>query len=160
MPAHQHGRPASNVLYSLGISGNRTGLVEPVAGHATRSLSCTDERLYRLSTETILGSVTPGLISDAHDAVGNRLSRTSTVSGVSAQTFSDDANDRLLSHAYDNNGNTIGAQILRQDKPVATPRRDAATDQFTFDSYNGIRFPNIFTSTLMINAQRLLTMSN
>jgi RHS repeat-associated protein len=39
--------------------------------------------------------------------VGNRLTRTSTVAGVPAQTFSFDANDRLATDTYDSNGNTL-----------------------------------------------------
>jgi RHS repeat-associated protein len=41
--------------------------------------------------------------------VGNRLSRTSTVTGVPSQTSTFDANDRLNSDTYDNNGNTTVA---------------------------------------------------
>jgi RHS repeat-associated protein len=51
--------------------------------------------------------------------VGNRLTRTSTstLPGVANQAFSYDANDRLTSDAYDNNGNTIdsGGNIDRYD---------------------------------------------
>src|SRR5207253_3983557 len=47
-----------------------------------------------------------GSISYSYDAVGNRLSRSSTVSGVPSTTSTYDDNDRLASDSYDNEGNT------------------------------------------------------
>ena len=41
--------------------------------------------------------------------VGNRLNRTSSVAGVPSQSSTYDANDRLTSDNYDNNGNTTRA---------------------------------------------------
>jgi len=45
-----------------------------------------------------------------HDAVGNRLTRSSSVAGLPAGTYAFDANDRLLSDIYDANGNTIASE--------------------------------------------------
>jgi hypothetical protein len=42
------------------------------------------------------------------DAVGNRLSRSSTLAAVPASASSFDANDRLASDSYDADGNMIG----------------------------------------------------
>lgn len=44
-----------------------------------------------------------------YDPVGNRLSRTSTVTGVPSQNSTYDTNDRLGSDSYDANGNTTSA---------------------------------------------------
>jgi hypothetical protein len=50
-----------------------------------------------------------GLVSYDYDPVGNRLTRTSTVTGVPAQSSTVDANDRLNSDSYDANGNTTSS---------------------------------------------------
>jgi len=47
-----------------------------------------------------------GAIGYQYDPVGNRLQRTSTVAPVPAATYSYDANDRLSTDTYDQNGNT------------------------------------------------------
>jgi RHS repeat-associated protein len=90
--------------YTLGVAGNRVGVTE-LNG---RSVTYSYDDLYRLRGETISNDPhnVNGAISYAYDAVGNRLSRTSTVSPVISQTAYYDANDRLTSDSYDNNGNT------------------------------------------------------
>jgi RHS repeat-associated protein len=66
---------------------------------------------YRLLNETITNDPqgTNGSIGYSYDATGNRLSRTSTVSGISNQSASYDANDRPTSDTYDDNGNLLTA---------------------------------------------------
>ena len=67
----------------------------------------------RLTSETITndpqGAAGNGALNYALDAVGNRLSRTSTLAALGAQTFTYDANDQLTSDGYDANGNTTSA---------------------------------------------------
>jgi RHS repeat-associated protein len=73
-------------------------------------VSYTFDALYRLTNETITGAPSQnGSITYSYDAVGNRLSRTSSVTAVPSTTSSYDNNDRLTSDAYDDNGNTTGA---------------------------------------------------
>jgi len=63
-----------------------------------------------LSGMARVGVAVPGLpaaVSSTHDAVGNRLSRVSTLPGVVSESSSFDANDRLTGDTYDANGNTV-----------------------------------------------------
>jgi len=71
-----------------------------------RTVNYVYDDLYRLTSETIANSANNGSIGYQYDAVGNRLQRTSTVSAVPNQTSTYDANDRLNSDTYDDNGNT------------------------------------------------------
>ena len=66
----------------------------------------------RLVNETITGEPhgINGSIGYTHDAVGNRLTRTSTVGPVAGQAFAYDANDRITTETYDLNGNTLQAE--------------------------------------------------
>ncbi|MBI3302324.1 MAG: hypothetical protein HYZ72_09665, partial [Deltaproteobacteria bacterium] len=67
---------------------------------------------YRLTSETITGdpvTANNGKISYTYDAIGNRLTRSSTVAAVPTAAHAYDANDRLASDTSDNNGNTIAA---------------------------------------------------
>ena len=66
----------------------------------------------RLTSETITGDPSGrrnGALTYSLDAVGNRLSRTSTLAALGAQSFSYDANDELTSDGYDLNGNTTSS---------------------------------------------------
>jgi YD repeat-containing protein len=101
--------------YQLGPTGNRTSATES----SGRSLNWTYDGIYRLTNETISldprsknGSVDYGL-----DPVGNRLSQNSTLPGISTGSATFDANDRLSTEQYDNNGNTIqsGARSFAYD---------------------------------------------
>lgn len=97
---------ASNNLasyrYTLGASGNRTQVVEG----SGRTVNYVYDDLYRLTQETIANSSNNGQIAYNYDAVGNRLQRTSSVGQVQSQSSVFDANDRLNSDSYDDNGNT------------------------------------------------------
>jgi RHS repeat-associated protein len=99
----------ASYTYTLGSTGNRLAVTE-LNG---RQVNYTYDDLYRLTNETITSDPTPtnnGSISYTYDPVGNRLSRTSTVAAIPNQTFAYDANDRLTSDTYDNNGNTIASE--------------------------------------------------
>ena len=69
--------------YAVGPAGNRTSLAETIGGLGT--LGC------------------------GFDAVGNRLSRASSVSGISPGAASYTANDWLAGDGYDANGNTTNS---------------------------------------------------
>ncbi|MGJ8677448.1 MAG: PKD domain-containing protein, partial [Akkermansiaceae bacterium] len=78
--------------YTLNAAGHRTGIAE-LSG---RSISHVFDKLYRLKSETIAGAITNnGAISYTHDKVGNRLSRTSSVSSVSSVVQNYSSNDLL-----------------------------------------------------------------
>lgn len=95
----------ASYAYTLGPTGNR----QRVAEFGGRTVDYTYDELYRLKSETIAGGTVNGVIGYVYDPVGNRLSRTSTVAPVPAQTFAYDANDRLDTDTYDNAGNTTGS---------------------------------------------------
>ncbi len=93
--------------YTLGAAGNRVAVVEQNG----RTVNYTYDSLYRLTSETISSSAPSqnGSVSYSYDAVGNRLSRTSTLTSIPSTTSTFDDNDRLSSETYDNNGNALAA---------------------------------------------------
>lgn len=94
--------------YELGPAGNRLSVTE-LNG---RKVNYGYDDTYRLTSETVTGSPNPTQnvqINYTYDAVGNRLTRSSSLSTLPNQTLTYDANDRLTSDTYDNNGNTITA---------------------------------------------------
>jgi RHS repeat-associated protein len=104
------GTPASALAsysYALGPAGNRTAVTE----FGGRMVTYTYDDLYRLTSESIANDPhgVNGNISYSYDAVGNRLSRASTVAPVTSQNSTYDANDRLTSDGYDGNGNTTSS---------------------------------------------------
>lgn len=86
--------------YVLGPAGNRLSVNE-LGG---RSVTYTYDSLFRLTKEAINGS---GEVSYTYDAVGNRLTRDSTVAAVPSSTTTYNANDRSQNETYDLNGNTL-----------------------------------------------------
>lgn len=92
----------ANYHYTLGASGNRIGLSE-LSG---RAAAYAYDDIYRLIGETISGVAQSAAISYVYDAVGNRMTRSSTLPTVPAATQSYNSNDWLDNDTYDNNGNT------------------------------------------------------
>jgi len=102
--------------YTLDPVGHRKVVTEQNG----RQVKYEYDDLYRLTKETIFAPAegTERTISYGYDAVGNRLTKTDSVSGVTAYTY--DYNDRLfkeelkqkgvlvgsVEYEYDNNGNT------------------------------------------------------
>ena len=66
---------------------------------------------YRLKSEAITAdsSGKNGTVSYVYDVVGNRALMTSTLNAVPGGSFFFDANDRLTTDTYDNDGNTISS---------------------------------------------------
>ena len=64
---------------------------------------------YRLQSEAITADPggKNGTVNYVYDVVGNRASMTSTLNAVPGGSFFFDANDRLTTDTYDNDGNTI-----------------------------------------------------
>lgn len=85
-------------------AGNRLSVTE-ISG---RTASYTYDSLYRLTGETISQdpSGNNGTADYTYDAVGNRLTRTSSVPAVPSASYAYDANDRFAADTHDNNGNT------------------------------------------------------
>ncbi len=99
----------ASYTYTLGAAGNRTAVAETLQSQQ-RTVTYAYDSVYRLLGETITDTVGPsGAISYAYDPVGNRLSRTSSVSGLASAVSSYDANDRLTTDTYDANGNTVAS---------------------------------------------------
>src|SRR6185437_1437472 len=95
--------------YSLGRSGNHLTVAELSGRH----VSYTYDGLYRLAREDISGDAADnnGSLSYTYDAVGNRLTRTSTSPAVPSSILSYDANDRVTADAYDANGNLLNGGV-------------------------------------------------
>jgi RHS repeat-associated protein len=94
------------------------------------------DSLGRLKTEAVTSSIQDGkngTITYGYDNVGNRVTRTSSLMGVTNQAFSYDASDRLNGDQYDNNGNTITA-ASSQPLNSSTPQPLLGTD--SYDSEN------------------------
>jgi RHS repeat-associated protein len=100
--------PIADYAYQRDLIGRVTTLTELSGRIVTYGYSVPG----RLVNETITGEPhgINGSIGYTHDAVGNRLTRTSTVGPVSGQTFAYDANDRITTETYDLNGNTLAAE--------------------------------------------------
>jgi RHS repeat-associated protein len=98
------GIPIASYTYTLGAGGNRLSVVE-LSG---RTVSYGYDDLYRLTNEAISGaSAQNGAIAYQYDPVGNRKQLSSTVAAIPSGLMNYDANDRLGTDVYDNNGNTI-----------------------------------------------------
>ena len=67
--------------------------------------------LYRLTNEAISVSGQNTSLDYSYDAVRNRLSLLSTLGVIPSAGYAYTPNDLLTSDAYDNNGNTIGANL-------------------------------------------------
>jgi len=112
--AAKGGGALASYSYTLGPSGNRTGVTE-LNG---RTVTYTYDDLYRLTSETIAagsgatfacGTAQCGTVGYVYDPVGNRTSMTSTLGAVPAGLWNYDANDRLTTDTYDNDGNTVSS---------------------------------------------------
>ena len=116
--------------YGLCATGHRRAAFED----SGRTSVYEYDTLWRLKKETISGDLAGknGQVSYDHDPVGNRLNRSSNVAGLTAQTFTYDANDRVNGDTYDANGNTKMAQA---SQPVGNPGLPAATITGT-DNYD------------------------
>jgi RHS repeat-associated protein len=94
--------PAS-YQYQRGPTGNLTSGSES----SGRTINWTYDGIDRLTNETI--SLAPsgknGTVGYSLDPVGNRLNDTSSLSGITAGSWTFNADDEVASESYDNNGN-------------------------------------------------------
>jgi len=99
------GTTNARYAYLFASTGHRTNVTE-LNG---RTVSYGYDLLYRLRSEIVAsdpggnnGSVSYGL-----DAVGNRLTRNSTLAGVSSTTNTFNGNDHISGEVFDRNGNAV-----------------------------------------------------
>jgi RHS repeat-associated protein len=95
----------SNYAYTLGTAGNRLTVAE-LSG---RTVNYGYDSLYRLTSENVTSDPNNhnGTTSYMYDAVGNRQQL--LVNGVTANSYTYDADDRLGADSYDADGNTINS---------------------------------------------------
>ena len=87
-------------------SGRKTNVTEQTGRDTNYGYSS----VYRLLSENIAGDPTStnnGALSYVLDPVGNRTSLTSSLAALPNQNFTYDSDDRLSTHTYDANGNTL-----------------------------------------------------
>jgi RHS repeat-associated protein len=103
---------AGTTQASYGYTLDRTGRRLSVTEGGGRKVNYTYDAANRLTREAVSGNPNGagnGVVDYTVDLVGNRLSRVSSLEGVLSATSVYDANDRLVSDAYDANGNARGA---------------------------------------------------
>jgi RHS repeat-associated protein len=140
--------------YTLGPAGNRESAVE-LGG---RTVNWTYDGVYRLTNEAI--SLDPhsnnGSVSYGLDPVGNRLNQTSTLSGISTGTFAYDADDRLATETYDNNGSTTvsGARNFAYDfaNRLQSMNSGAVTIQYDGDGNRVAKTVNGVTTRYLVDS--------
>jgi RHS repeat-associated protein len=104
-------KPAAAYSYLYGAVGNRTNASGSVGGPALSSTYGSDN-VFRLTQESLTSpgqQAENGALIYGLDAVGNRKSLASTLTGINGQSASYDNNDRVVGNSYDANGNTLGA---------------------------------------------------
>jgi RHS repeat-associated protein len=99
------GLTQARFAYQLRNDGARTNLVEMVNAF-NRTYAWSYDSLSRLTNEVHTGASPAGTIGYQYDGVGNRTNRTSTVGGITNQTFAFNSNDQPTSDLFDANGNT------------------------------------------------------
>ena len=97
--------PVSSYSYQLGATGNRIGATE---GNG-RALTWNYDGIYRLTNETVTSdpSNNNGTLTYGLDPVGNRLSLTSSLPGISLGSFTYNSDDQVSTETYDANGNVL-----------------------------------------------------
>jgi RHS repeat-associated protein len=102
---------SGNVLASYAYTLNAVGMRLSAAEQNGRTAAYGYDNDYRLTSEAVTNDPggKNGTANYMYDLVGNRTQQTSTLSGITGGSFSYDANDRLTTDAYDNNGNTVAS---------------------------------------------------
>jgi RHS repeat-associated protein len=104
-----------------------------------RSASYGYDAASHLTSETISGDPRGagfnGGLEYSLDGTGNRLTRTSTLASLGAQSFSYDANDQLSTETYDANGNTLstGGHTFAYDFENRLVSKDGAAATVAYD---------------------------
>lgn len=105
--------------YSLRASGHRRQISDSIEG---RSGTYSYDNRYRMTGEIISGAASGanGTTTYSYDAVGNRETRTTDVTGLTAQTYSYNGRDLLnsASTTFDANGNTTSSLSPLTSQPT------------------------------------------
>jgi len=139
-------------MYNLGPTGIRTGATE-VTG---RTLTWNFDGIYRLTGETVAGDAQyNGSVNYGLDPVGNRLSQSSTLHGISSLGFSYNADDQILGETYDANGNTTatGGKTFGYDSEnhLVSMNGGAVTMIYDGDSNRVVKTANGSTTRYLID---------
>ncbi len=124
----------ADYAYTVALSGHRLTASESIlAGTQPRTINrvYSYDSIYRLTGEQITGAELTSSIGYTHDAVGNRLSRNSSLAPVPSTVSTYDANDRLESDTYDANGNTTAATV----RDTTSGNAQAVADQYDFEDH-------------------------
>jgi len=96
--------------YTLGLTGIRTNATEitPTSSTSGRTIQWSYDNIYRLNNESITGDPNNinGSVNYTLDPVGNRLSDSSSITGLNPIAGTYNPNDQLSGETYDQNGNT------------------------------------------------------
>jgi RHS repeat-associated protein len=117
----QASTPLRNYAYTLRADGLRTKVTE----NSGRTVDYAYDNQNRLLSETIAGGSNNGLASFSYDAV-NRLSRQSTVAGITNYSITNDSNDHRSDQTYNPNGAVTVANgqtfdFDAEDRLIASP---------------------------------------
>ena len=155
----------ANYAYTLGTAGNRTNVLELNGRKAAYGY----DNDYRLTSEAITSDPggNNGTVSYVYDVVGNCFSMSSTLNAVPGGSFFYDANDRLTTDTYDNNGNTVSSTGISNrydfENRMLTRWCDArlrwrwqpclgnrwrSDDQLLVDSLNPTHLPEVLDETV------------
>jgi RHS repeat-associated protein len=121
MVSGQAGSLRASYGYTVSPSGQRKSAAESVTtvgGVQTVNRVFTYDTIYRLTNENVAAAGLVSLPSSSSvgytlDDVGNRLTRTSTLTGVENQNLSYNVNDWLTTDIYDSNGNTTNGHVVQ-----------------------------------------------
>jgi RHS repeat-associated protein len=173
--------PVASFTYALGPAGERLSVVES----GGRRVNYTYDALDRLTSENITGSplaATNGSVGYTYDSVGNRLTRTSTLSAVPSESHTYDANDRLTADAYDVSGNPLSAGgktyaydfenrltrlnggavsvVYDGDGNCVSKTVGGVTTKYLVDDLNPTGYAQVLEETIAGNVQRVYTYGN
>src|SRR5438552_3547903 len=103
----QSGAASRSYAYNRAVTGRVLSVGEVSGRIATYSY----DSVLRLTNETITADPAgkSGTLAYSLDAVTNRLSLTSALSGFPSQTFTFNANDQTTGDIYDANGNVLAS---------------------------------------------------
>ncbi|HKK19281.1 MAG TPA: RHS repeat-associated core domain-containing protein, partial [Opitutales bacterium] len=139
--------------YSLNSRGDRLRVEE--AGGRVRDYAYDD--LYRLTSEEFSGGgLAAGTVGYGLDAVGNRLSRSSSFGPIAAQALTFDENNRINGTSYDANGNILNSPLTPisyqgmdiydfRDRLIRRERIDGTNVDLLYDA-GGIRVRKTITA--------------
>jgi RHS repeat-associated protein len=127
---------------SYTYTSDRTGRRLSVTELGGRTINYSYDTLYRLTREAVAGGPTPagnGAVNYTYDAVGNRLSRISTIPALLSKTSTYDANDRATSDGYDVNGNARNTNgrtyVYDYDNHIKSANNGAVRITYDGDGY-------------------------